>query len=78
MKETDDVNRDTLAVVVGEHIPSTEASFEEEANFEKEEEEAPHATSPQGVYTGDTDEEREVVIPNPTDIEELKVPLISQ
>ena len=48
-EETDDFNHDALAADVGAHIPATEASCEEEANFEEEEEEAPRATSPQGV-----------------------------
>ena len=72
MKETDDVNRDELAADFGTHIPATEASFDEKANLEDEEEEAPRANSPQGVYANDSDEEGEVVIPNPTDIEEFR------
>ena len=72
MEETDDVNRDALAADVGAHIPATEASFEEEANFEEEEEEASRANSPEIVCTGDSDEEGEVAIQNPTDIEDLR------
>ena len=72
MDETDDVNRDGLAADVKAHIPATEASFEEEANFEEEEEKAPRATSPQGVFTDDSDEEGEVFIPNPMDESDIR------
>ena len=71
MEETDDVNRDALVTDVGTHIPATEASFEEEENFEEEEEEAPCATSPQGIFTGDTDEEG-IVVRNPMEEPDIR------
>ena len=72
MEDADDVNRDALAIDIGAHIPASEASFEEEAYLEEEEEEAARANSPQGVYAPDSDEEGELVKPNPMDIEELR------
>ena len=72
MEETEDVNRDALVANVGTHIPATEASFEEEAQFEVEEEEAPRATFPQGIYMGDLDEWGEVVETNPMDTSDIR------
>ena len=72
MEESDEVNRDTLVLDDGTHIPATEASFEEEATFEDGEEEAPRAPRLMNPYTGDSDEEGEVVHPNPMDAPDIR------
>ena len=68
MEEINEVNRDTLAADVGTHIPDTEASFDEEETSDTREEETTQSTSRTNPYTGDSDEEGKVIIPNPTDV----------
>ena len=72
MEETEYVNRDALVTDVGTHIPATEASFDEEENFEEDEEEAPRATSPYGVFAPDSEEDGEVTIPNPMEEPDIR------
>ena len=72
MEETDDVNRDELATDVGAHIPASEASFVEEENFEEEEEEAPSASFPRGTWAPDSEEEGEVITPDPMEAPDIR------